>query len=73
MVLIALVCLFWAASFVLVLVEHISWGLREWLSFLIPAALTIVIACDHVRINALNKRVSELEQKRAVPEDKDTD
>jgi len=73
MLLIALVCVFWAAMLVLVLCEHISWGLLDWLSFLIPAALTILITCDHVRISSLKKRLDELEQKLAVHQNTDTD
>ena len=59
MYLIAFVCLFWAVA--VVWLEPVSTG--EWASLLIPAVLTIVIACDHVRLTALRKRVEALEQK----------
>lgn len=60
MYLIAFLCLFWAVAFI--------WcepygSINELLRFLTPAVLTIIIACDHVRLNALRKRVEALEQR----------
>ena len=64
MILIACVCLFWAAMAVI----SEPMNLDDWLSLLIPAALTILLACDHVRLNAVRKRVEALEQKLAEKE-----
>lgn len=58
MYLIAFVCLFWAVMFWMYMPTNLSEGIR----FFIPAALTIIIACDHVRLNALRKRIEALEQ-----------
>ncbi len=64
MYLISFVCLFWAAMVVLGLLGNFN----DWMSLLIPAALTILLACDHVRLNAVRKRVEALEQKLAEKE-----
>lgn len=64
MILIACVCLFWAVA--VIWLEPMN--LNDWLTLLIPAALTILLACDHVRLNAVRKRVEALEQKLAEKE-----
>ncbi len=69
MYLIAFVCLFWVVMF---LWYEPLWNLDEMLRFFIPAALTIIIACDHVRLNGLRKRVEALEQKLAEQRKQDT-
>lgn len=61
MYLIAFVCLFWVIMFW----WYAPWNLEEALKLMIPSVLTIIIACDHVRLNALRKRVDALEQKLA--------
>ncbi len=59
MYLISFVCLFWAAMVVLGLLGNFN----DWISLLIPAALTILLAYHHVRLKTLGKRLEALEQK----------
>lgn len=59
MILIACVCLFWAAMVVLGLLGNFN----DWISLLIPAALTILLAYHHVRLKTMGKQIEALEQK----------